>query len=553
MTGDAAGDGDVPDEDLSRPDAPMVRAWLQELRTRDAARRTLSDQLYRLYVWLALIGVPAGWLIAQALAADPAAGSVQDAIRDDLATWLPAGLVLVGLLALRLGTWRGPVVFDDADLTWLLSAPVPRGDLIRPRLIRGLAWTAGLGVVGGVVLWVVLVAELDVPPLPLLAACTSSGALVGALAAAGSWAVECRPTLARAVLRATPLVLAAVVGLALVTDELVGVAARWSGPWGWATAPVQAAAGADVAGWPIAVALLTLVTAIAVVASLQTAGSPTFEELRRRAGTARAVATGVFWMDVGAVTAARRLAVSALVGRRLRRMPVRPRRALVVPWIGAAVLLRGPWLWGRAVLLLAVGSTAGWAASSATSDELTARFAWAAVAVVCGYGAASALVEPLKVEASQRFGIRQLGRSARAVLLAHLVLPGVVLAVMAAAAGAVTAAVAGGGEVAWVAALGVAAVVPSTVVAAAYAALREPPDPTVILLYGETGIAMYASQSMVGPGAALVVGLVPVASFAGAVDGGVSPGSALVTAGTTALALGGVAVVLLRQWLGSRA
>ena len=216
----------------------------------------------------------------------------------------------------------------------------------------------------------------------------------------------------------------------------------------------------------------------------------TVEQVQRRADTAQAVAAGLLFLDVGAAEHARREAVIALRPRVRVRLRL-PRARWVVPaWIGATVLLRSPWLWSRALF-------AATAAAAAVGLSRTRRYplAWMAVATLAAYAAASSLVEPVRAEDTQRFGIHKLAWGERQLLLRHLPVPVVALAGVAGVVGGASATVAGARQWAWAAALGGAAAAPGLVMAAAYAALRPPPD-TSLLFYGETGAQPWLTQPL---------------------------------------------------------
>lgn len=533
-------------------DAQAISRWLHETRTRGRRRSDVWDQLYRLYVAVFLVGAPMGWVIAQALDLAPTVSAGLAAARGaDIAVWLPPLLAVVVVGGLRLGTWRGPVAMTDAEVAWLLAAPVPRVDLVRPRLARALAWGMAMGAGGGVALWVWLLSQTGAAALPSLGACLLATTATSLIALSGSWLVVVQPPMARGVLRATPVVLALLaVGVAVGAGGVL----RWSGPWGWATAVVQRAAGVSVPGWPVALALLVGTTVLAAGWALRASTVPPVEELRRRAGIARAVGVGAFWVDLGAVTEARRRSVAHLLGRRRRRRPPLPSRpATALPWVTLMVLLRGPWLWGRVVVLTTVALGAAAVPVSAGEPEVASVLLWMVIVLACAHGVAGALLEPVKVEVAQRFAIRWLRAAPLRVVATHLVTCGVVVAAVLAGAAAASALVLGA-PAGWVGVAAATAVLlaPSVTLAATYGALRDRPDMAAAMLMGEFGAGIYALQMSLGVIVALVATMPPTLALVSAALAGDGPAAALVPAILPALAADTVLALVVGRWLRDR-
>ena len=396
-------------------------ATLGFLRRRRRAHRSpqqRSDRFTGLYT-VGLYTAIAAWTGYQALRQGPARGGA--------ALWLTGGglarlatvALLLGLLAtLRFATWQGPVVFTAAEVQWLLGSPLPRAELVRARLGRGLLAGAAAGAALGLAAFVLLEAELAVPAWPLLAAAVGGAALFGALAAALGWLVESSAASARVVLLASPLVLAAAVAAWLGGAVAVG-ADPWSGPWGWAAGPLVAAAGGHEPGWLVQAALLAAVTVAAVTAAWRTAARVTLEELERRAGTRAGLGASLFMADARGAALLRHQAVRGLVG--VRRLGLRhPRRRwLALPWRDGLSLLRAPGRVGWALVLCGSGALAVAVAPG--------RRLLAAGAVVAAYLGAARLVEPLRGEADQPDASRQLPWRWGDLILLHTVTPILVL------------------------------------------------------------------------------------------------------------------------------
>jgi len=358
----------------------------------------------------------------------------QSPARGEAAAWLSGGGVarvavaalLLGLLAsLRYATWQGPVVFSGPDVQFLLSAPLPRAELVRARLARGLVLAAGLGALLGLAAFVLLEAELGVAAGPLLAACVLGPAAFGALAAALGWLVECSAPRARLVLGVGPLLLV-LAAAAAFGGRLAASAAPWSGPWGWAAGPMVAAAKGHDPGWPLQAALLAALTVAALLAAWRGAGAVTLEELERRAGTRSGLGADLYVADLRGAALLRREATRGLFGTRrvrLRRPPAGRRwRWLVIAWRDALSGLRAPGRLGWALLL---GGTSVLAVAVAPDRRVVV-----AAAVLACYLAAAQLAEPLRAEADQPDASRQLPWPWSQLLLLHLIVPTLALTVI---------------------------------------------------------------------------------------------------------------------------
>jgi hypothetical protein len=524
--------------------APAL-AFLRERRRAHRSPQQRSDRFTALYT-LALytaIGVLTG---VRVLRQSPArGGSAAWLTGGGLARAGTAALLLTLLAVLRYSTWQGPVVFSAPDVQFLLAAPLPRAELVRGRLARGLLLGAGLGALLGLGAFVLLETELGVPPTPLLAAALLGPAAFGALAAALGWLVESSAWRSRAVLRASPLALAAAVAAAL-GGSAAATAAPWSGPWGWAAGPLVAAAGGHDPGWPAQAALLAALAAAAVLAAWWSAGRVAVEELDRRAVTRGGLGAAVFMADLRGAALLRRGATQGLLGTRRLRLRRPRRRWLALPWRDALSLLRAAGRVGWALVLCG-----GAALAAAVAPD---RKALAAAAILAAYLGAAQLVEPLRAEADQPDAGRQLPWRWRDLVLLHTVTP--VLALTA--IGVAVAALAGllgllpGG------ALGLAlAACPPVATALVWSAAiagqrgRLGPDQFMnAVALGEVGGPVYLLRHLAaGPLLALVV-LLPPALLLQAAAGRPPPGA--VGAVPAAAFLLAVAIAAQGAWLRGR-
>jgi hypothetical protein len=496
---------------VSQASAATV-AFLRHRRRAHRSPQQRSDRFTGLYTvgLYTAIGAVIGF---QALRQSPArGGSLVWLTGGGLARAATVALLLGLLAALRYATWQGPVVFSAPEVHFLLGAPLPRAELVRARLARGLLLGAAIGAALGLGAFVLLEAELGVAAWPLLAASVLGPAALGALAAALGWLVESSPATARAVLRASPLVLA-VAAAAWLGGAVAAKVDPWSGPWGWSVGPLVAAAGGHDPGWPVQAALLSAVTVAAVLAAWLGAGRVTLEELERRAGTHAGLGANLFMADPRGAALLRREAVRGLLGVRRLRLRHPRHRWLAVPWRDGLSLLRAP---GRV----------GWALVLCGSAALTLAVApdrkvLAAGAVVAAYLGAAQLVEPLRGEADQPDASRQFPWRWGDLMLLHTVTPILTLTVIGLAV-AVTAALLGllPGPALGMALAACVPVAAALVWSAAIAGQRGRLGLDQLMTaatMGEVGGPMYLVRWFAtGPMVALVVLLVPVLVLQGA-------------------------------------
>lgn len=414
-----------------------VRAWWRSARP----PRTLGQRADLVYTTVLVGGTFGGMAYGTASSAlaeiiDP--GSI--------ARWVPLLLVIALLAAATWGAVQGPVVFSVADVAQLLGAPLSRHDLVARPLRRAFAIGAAAGAVTGALLVVGLagrhraVATFDVFGV------IAGMALVGVLGIAAGWAVQCSARSERVVRAMTwPAVLLGLALVALASSGRVGRdVALWSGPWGWAVQP-----GAGVAGTRSLVGLLVLaaVTVAAVVLALRHGGdAPTERHLRRAEGRAGLIASLASFdvrtsrrslAAVGSKGSSRELADLARLRDGVRRASETRWGAshaaeLAVLWRGAVALRRAP---GHLLQAAALGATG-------TAIALVgARHAGAvAVGALVIYVAAARLLEPMRAELDVPGRARmQLGLRLERALPAHLVLPALIVAVIAAATAGVLA------------------------------------------------------------------------------------------------------------------
>jgi hypothetical protein len=384
-----------------RDRARAARAFLRSRRTR------FRPTAYQVYATL-LLGAIAGVLGANAVS-QAIGGSLTE---HKLLVFGPAVLILVLLSALRFGTWQGPVGFSTADVSFLLTAPIAIAALVRPKLDHGLWIGAAAGAaIAGVAILLTAGGGGSFGLVRALGAVAAVTAFA-VLAVAASWLVESARRTSGLVRRASPVALVAGAALLAVSGTPLGRSIGvWSGPWGWAIAPL-----AGTAGWPAALALILLTATTATLLARRRVGAEVFLV---RAETRSGLTASAFSMDYRGAALTYRSALPARVARRARvPRPRQPQRAVL--WRDALALVREPARVGWAALL----------AAAATAEALThpGQAAPAAIAALLLYGAAGLLCEPLRidVDAPDTSALLLSWPFAR-VLVAHCLLPGLVL------------------------------------------------------------------------------------------------------------------------------
>ncbi|HEX5191645.1 MAG TPA: hypothetical protein VFW09_02500 [Solirubrobacteraceae bacterium] len=426
-----------------------MRAFIRAHRRR---ARPSPYSLYMLILVCALVGAFGHGVVTTLLA-----GGIGP---HGLLVFGPAVLLLVALAALRFGTWQGPVSFSAADVGLLLTAPIATAELIRPKLDLAIVTGACVGAVVGA-LMVLLISGGPVGLGPARSLCAVAGfAGVGAGATASSWIVQSARRSGRWVARGSPLVVAIAGALVAVGASVSGAVGVWSGPWGWALAPL-----AGTAGWALATALLLVCSGSLVMWARACVRAASIETFQVRAGTRSALAASAFTLDYRGAALAYR---AARPGERIAfaRIPLPASARAAIAWRDVTGLVRDP-------------ARVGWAALVAAAATLLAlshpgNVAIAGVVAGAAYLAATLLCEPLRIDVDDpdRSAVL-LSLPFWRVLLAHCAVPVVVLWAIATAtiAAAVAAGVAGVGALLLIATV-VAPLAAVTVLAAALASRR---------------------------------------------------------------------------------
>ncbi|WP_394620491.1 DUF6297 family protein [Lentzea sp. JNUCC 0626] len=374
-------------------------------------------RLYSRAVNFSIVGAVGYGLVSAGLTKTPQVGSA----------WTALWLSVVGAVVLmKVALAFGPVFVGADRMFWVVSAPVSRGGLLRPRLGLLVVGGAALGAVWPAVVFGVVGAV--VPPVVAVAV----GAAVGVAVVAGAVVLQ-------RVGVAPQGWLSGLVGLAVVAllvpagrlevlgsggmpGGLGGVPGGLGGVGGWA-------GGFESAGpvgvvWGVALAL-----ALAVMAVVS-AGRLRRSELAAGAALAGVARVSVSWFDLallGAVLAERR---ARALGRVKSARLAGPRsRVVALAWTDVLRVRRAP----NAVLVWAALLPAP--ALVALGGEENAV---AGVQVVAAFFATDRLAAGLKAVCRSRALRRALGVPDRQLRLAHLVVPAVGAVVWCAASTAFT-------------------------------------------------------------------------------------------------------------------
>jgi hypothetical protein len=437
-------------------------------------------------------------------------GTASSALADVLTphavgVWGPS-FALVAILALaRWGAIQGPVIFSVADVAHLLGAPLPRAKLVTRRLVRGIGYgAAGTALAGATALVGVAGNGRGIDPERGAGFVVAALAL-GTLGMAGASLVQGSKRWDRATRRATwPLIGAAAGLVALGSSGAAALhAALWIGPWGWAVEPL-----AGGRAWPVAVALLLVLSGAAVAFAFARRGASSTERHLLRAEARDGAVAAMYSLNARYI--ARSLAgvgAGPTTGRGVRlRAPRSPRLGIV--WRDATAALSTPQRLAEAAAL----------AGGGTLVCLVGGAHPAAVAggVLAIYAGGSRLLEPLRAETDKPTRARVLlPVSMGRVLRDHAVVPAVVVlaaAALATAGCAVAGALPPHGAAA---ALLVLAATPAITLCAALSSRRggQLPDSLMAMTYSDqtgSSVALVLGWIALWPALGVALGTVPV-------------------------------------------
>jgi hypothetical protein len=485
----------------------------------------VMEILYRVYIG-AIFGAIALAVVAGIVHDTGVGAKAVDEIADKGPALLGAVVSLAALAGLRSGSRGGPLAIEDAEVQYVLLAPVDRGMALRPAALRQMRVGAFAGAVLGAVAGNFAFRRLPGSPVEWLACLALFGALIPlstlgcALLASGR---RLRPAAAAtigAVLLAWSLA-DVLLGLKTSPATMLGVLA---------TLPLQNGASP-------ALALAGVVVAVAAISlGLVWLSGLSLEAARRRATLTDQLRFSASVQDLRAVVLLRRQLASELPRRR--------------PWLRlrAPALARWPisrrdvqsflrWPGSRLVRSLAVGAAAGAIIVGAWSGT-TPLVALAGVVMLLP---AFDVVEPLAQEVDHPLRRNLLPVKPESLILHHLIAPAVAMGLVLLAAVIAATALGGSGT-----ALGVGAVmiVPTAFVLLCCAAISATNDPYKYVLTPNLGYAQTAAPIVV----ALVSVAVPVLVAREVARHGGSPEAAVAGVEVAILMVGAV----LAFWLGVR-
>jgi hypothetical protein len=467
-----------------------ARVALREMR---AARRRryvqqldVMEVLYRVYVGAIFAAIALG-VVAGAVNEAPATPAAIDSLRRHGPALLGMAIAACIFAGLRAGARGGPLAIEEAELQYVLLAPVDRGAALRPAAWRQLRIGALAGAVLGAVLGNFVFRRLPGSPVEWIACLALFGALVPACVLTGALLASGR--------RLRPLV-AAATGVLLLAWSGADLALGWSSSpatmlGDLATLPLQS-------GGRVGLAALGVAVAVALVAvGLFGIGGILLEAARRRASLTAELRFSASVQDLRTVVLLRR----QLASERPRR---RPWVRLGVGGAGRHPIWRRDWQsflrWpaarvARAVLL---GVLTGAVMVGAWSGATPAFF----VPGLLLFVAALDFVEPLAQESDHPTRRQLLPFASSSLMPRHLAAPAAAIAAVIVVAAVAAAAL--GGAVAT--ALGVAAVVfaPVALILACCAAFSATADPYAYLLVPQIG---YAASAAPVVGASVAVGV----------------------------------------------
>ncbi|MFZ0493557.1 MAG: DUF6297 family protein [Acidimicrobiia bacterium] len=395
-----------------------VRAFVRRRRKAHDPRR-LSDRLIDLYTWFLATAI-AGIVIAPLIHGDlvPHPGAFLDTL-----DWLPVLLLGATWAVLRYGTWQGPVLFTTPELQWEVASPLNRRRLALMKLRRASIIAIGVGVVTGGLVGIGSAAMVRHDALGMTIAAVSGLTSLALLATALSWHVERSPSVGRVVDVATPVVLLLVALLAVAVARGQSTVALWSGPWGWAGAPVLAAGGRSVPGWVVLATLLGVAAVVALISAIGTVDRISYEELWQRSEARSSASAALFFGDVRAAKgiARRGRARGRFRGRELRMTRV------ATPWL--AIVTRDTLTLRRNVGLVVVAASFI-AAAMVAGVAATGRPILVAGVFAGLYAAASRLLETIRLENDRPNAHRMLPWTWGTILVLHCIVPTATLTVL---------------------------------------------------------------------------------------------------------------------------
>ena len=480
----------------------VVVAALHELRATRKQRRlgdwNVIDALYRAYV-AAIVGGLAVTLLSGVVGDRPVRGRQLADLQDVGPAAIGLAVAAAVAVGLRSGARGGPLALEAAEVRYVLLAPVDRDVALRAPARRQVRFTAFIGMVVGATVGLLAYRRLPGAPLEWIAAGAAAGTATGiAHVGAAMLASGRRIGATKATVVAALIVAWSVADVVVASVDL--------GRTGTSPASlVGALALLPLVVRPVAIVGVLVALALAL-AGLRAVGGLSLEAAERRGRLVSHLRFAATFQDLRTVMLLRRqLAAEVPRSRPLVRLrPAKGNRRITWrrDWRG---ILR--WPGSRLVRLAMLGVVAG----------LSTAISWAGttpMVLVAGgalYIAALDAIEGLAQEVDHPDRRDSFPHADGAIHLRHLAAPSVVLALTSLLGLAVAAVLSGRPDL--VAAVGLPLVAPTAVMAAGAAAvstLRQPPDPSRLMMDSTGTMLLFhhafpPALAMVGPAATLLV------------------------------------------------
>lgn len=495
-------------------DARQILSYVRRCG-RENQRRRLSDRLIDAYMRFFLAGYAV--LVVQGLV-DTDLEARPDLFLD-ITIWMPVVLLSVVWGVLRFATWQGPVLFTAPEMQWIVSSPTRRRDLILIRMARALTISGVAGAAGGLAIATTATVISGDAVFGVFAAATVGGAVLAVLATAVSWHVERSPKGSLVVRRLFPLFIALLCLLVWAAASGKHASLYWSGPWGWATAPVVAQFGGEAPGWFVQAALLGASALVGLVALWKTAAKVSDEELWRRAEARSVAAASMRLGDMRtALGVARRTRSRALVRQRGARLRPLRFRSLLIPSRDLLTIRRNPGI---------IAGAAFFAAGALTAAIAAAERPLLAIGAVLGlYLAAARLLEPIRSEALQAEAHRMLPWPWGQVLVMHCIVPTAILGSLGWIGAAVAVAVGGAPAAAfWPLMLVIPFAAAAIVTPTAISVSRRPFPMEMLITQEERGAFVLFAWLVTGPLLVAIVVNIGFGLLLDSIDNGLSGGT----------------------------
>ncbi|HUP84909.1 MAG TPA: DUF6297 family protein [Acidimicrobiales bacterium] len=474
----------------------VVVAALHELRATRKHRRlgdwNVIDALYRAYI-AAIVGGLGVTLLSGVVGDERLASHQLHDVRTIGPAAVGAAVALAVAIGLRSGARGGPIALEAAEVRYVLLAPVDRDVALRAPARRQLRFTAFVGMVVGATAGLLAYRRFPGHPVSWVV----SGAVVGTLAGAamsGAAMVASGRRIGR--------VLATAIGVALLAWSVADLALR--------TATSPASLLGQLSLWPTDLRLVSLLGIVPVVlvvlGGLRAVGGLSLESAERRGRLVSHLRFAATFQDLRTVMLLRRQ-LAAEVPRSRPWIRLRPSgRARAITWRRDwRGILR--WPTSRLTRLALLGMVVGLACAAAWSGTTPMLLIAGGALYISGLD----VIEGLAQEVDHPDRRDSFPHADGALHLRHLAAPTVVMA-LAGLVGLASAAVVTR-QPGLVFQVGLPLLLPSAAMAvgaAAVSTLRQPPDPTRLMMDSTGSMLMFhhafpPALATLGPAALLLV------------------------------------------------